>query len=283
MPAPQSPVLLYDNVFNRVRQYPAAVLSASSTATGSDVRVLSSGRRERAYWEAVSSVASNYVAADLGIGAAKIVDSLWIDRGHNVWGKTIQITGDDGAGGGAQSVVLTTPAQGAVGGDPTSNVMCATEEGALYALLLTATFAAHRRWIVYVSDVYQPLLTGVILGQRVQLPIFSTVMDEDAGKLAGLQTEQSDAGLLATSRVYDYRTLALQYAAIGSTTYDTTVRAMRELLFARKQLCFIAPNYGTYPARGWLYRHDGDTWSAPTQGVLRRLAIPFREVGAQIK
>lgn len=283
MSTPQSPVLLYDNVFNRTRQYMSATLAASGTATGADVRVLSSGRRERAYWQADAARANNYVASDLGAGAAKIVDTLWIDRGHNLWGKTVQIIGDDGAGGSTTAVNLTVPASGTIGGDPTTNTMCVTEEGALYALLSPTTFAARRRWMVAVVDNYQPLITGLLLGQRVQLPIFSTVMDEDAGKLAGLRAEESDTGLRATSRAYDYRTLVLQYANIGSTTYDGTVRAMRELVFAKRQICFIAPNYGTYPARGWLYQHDGDTWSAPTSGVLRRLAIPFREVGAQIK
>lgn len=281
MPTPQPPVFLYDNVFNRVRQYPGATLGASATATGGDVRVLSSGRRERAFWQAAASGVYNSVSSDLGVGALKSVDSLWLDRGHNLWGKTVQVNGDDGAGGSVTTALsFVVPAQGTVGGDPTTG-FAVTEEGALYTLV--ATSLARRRWFVYVVENWQPIICGLILGQRVQLPIFSTVMDEDAGKLAGLQTEQSDAGLLATSRVYDFRTLTLQYATIGSTTYDATVRTMRELLFARKQLCFIAPNYGSYPARGWLYRHDGDTWSAPTQGVLRRVAIPFREVGAQIK
>jgi len=286
MPNPQPPVLLYDNVFNRVRQYQSATLAAISTATGTDVRGLSSGRRERASWQAAAASAFSYVSSDLGAGVAKVVDSVWIDRGHNLWGLNVEVLADDGAGGSQVNTAhLQVPALNGdgsftPGGDPTTG-MAVTEEGALYAFF--PALAARRRFFVYIVENAQPRLTGVILGQRVQLPIFSTTMDEDAGALAGIANDESDTGLLASSRGYDYRTLQLTYANIGSTTYDNTVRQMRELIFARKQCCFIATNYGTYPARGWLYKHAGTTWSAPTSGVLRRTAIPFREVGAQIK
>jgi len=278
----QPPVILVDSVYSGVRQYPTAVFSASSSATGTDVRNLSSGRRERAWWQSASASANSGVTSDLGVGANKVVDSLWLDRGHqNCWGNTLQLNVRNDAGAVIDSRTWTVPASGTVGGDPTSGTLAVTEEGALYAFFVAT--AAGRYFDVFIQQAVQPLFTGLLLGQRTQIPYFSSTLDEDAGKIAGVVREQSDAGYEAVSRGYDHREFSLTYAKIGTTVYDGTLRQLRELLFARQQIAFVASNYGLYPARGWLMRHNGDTWSAPTTGVLRQVQIPLREVGALIK
>src|SRR3954470_6231685 len=146
------PVVLVDNVFDRINLYVTAVLLALSTAAWTDVRAIADYRRERSQWRAAAAAAGNYVQSDLGAGVTAAPDTVWIDRGHNLWGTTIRVYT------GANFVTLTVPALGTVGGDPTSASMCVTEEGALYSFF--APMAAAQTHKVYVVDNMQPRLTG---------------------------------------------------------------------------------------------------------------------------
>jgi hypothetical protein len=54
--APQPPVLLCDNIFDRTQLYPAAVLSTSSELTpGNEAAKLACYRREKMYWQAADA------------------------------------------------------------------------------------------------------------------------------------------------------------------------------------------------------------------------------------
>lgn len=280
---PQPPVFLVDNVFNRIRQYPGATLSSSGDAPGTDVRYLTRFCRGKQFWQSSTTDIQRQVSSDLGAGTTRAVDSLWIDRGHNLWGKTIRVVGDDGSGGSAWLLDLTVPATPTVdrwgrytnGGDPTTTVMCVTEEGALYSLFTLQ--AARRRFLITILESSQPLIPGIILGQRIQLPNFSARMDEDAGAITGERTEMSDTGRVATSRAYPHRELQVVYKRLGVTAYDTTARELRESVWARRCPVVILPNYGRYPAKGWLYRCTTPRWSAGTEGLSRPLTLDFAE------
>lgn len=288
MPTPQPPVLVYDNVFNRIRQYPSAILSSSGAAAGTDVRYLTRFCRGKQFWKADVAAAGKFVASNIGAGNTRAVDAFWADRGHNLWGKTVRITATDGAGLNPVTVDLTVPAVPAIdrwgryttAGDPTTGVMCVTEEGALYSFF--AALAARQQFKVAVVENWQPVLTGIILGQKTQLPNFSARLDEDAGVITGERTETSDAGRTATSTVYQHRELELVYKRLGVTTYDTQARDLREAVWARRAPTFIAPNYGRWPARGWLYRCTTPRWSAATEGVARPLTLSFAEWQASL-
>jgi hypothetical protein len=280
MPTPQAPLLLADNVFDRINLYANAVLGSSATIIGREVQYAADCRRERSYCQFSVSQANNFISSDLGAGVTKTVDSIWIDRGHNLWGKTIQVVGDDGAGGSVSTAAtIVVPASGTVGGDPTTG-FSVTEEGAVYALF--ATSAARRRWIIYVVDNWQPVITGVILGSRAQLLNFSSKRDEDAGGRIE-RTVESDAGYLAVDRVYSWRTCDLALDLIGATEYDSTIRTLRQQLFERNQPTVIIMNYGDKPERGWLFQYQGKSWGSPMTRVHRKWSGTFREVYAVVR
>ena len=288
MPTPQPPVFLYDNLFNRIRQYPTATLTSSGAAPGTDVRYLTRFCRGKQFWQGSYVGIQQFVSTDLGAGGTHAVDSLWIDRGHNLWGTTIRVSGDDGSGGSLWLVDLTVPAAPVIdrwgryttAGDPTTTVMCVTEEGALYSLF--ALQAARRQHKVTVLDNVQPVIPGVILGARLQLPNFSASMDEDAGVITGERSETSDTGRVATSAAYQHRELAVVYKRLGVTTYDVQARELREAVWARRAPVMILPNYGRYPAKGWLYRCTSPRWSAATEGLSRPLSLQFSEYQAAL-
>lgn len=371
---PQAPLILIDNVFDRVNLYPSAVLSSSGAAPGTDVRYIADYRRERTKWQAAVNSNDPNVSVDLGAGSSRAIDSVWIDRGHNLWGLTVRVDASDAAdfstGNGLQWVV---PARGTVGGDPTAG-WCVTEEGALYTLFVafaarryirvriagapnvanigTAGATTYRYFVVGVRadgtktaisaagvtntgnavlgavnfnritwaaipdaatyEVYKTdtgtrlatgvaglsfddtgqataavaatlgLLTGVIAGARTQLISYSDERDEDGGDRVE-RSHQSDAGYTATERVYAGRSFNLSLDLIDAPEYDAQIRTLRTLFFEKNQRAVVVANYGTHPARAWLYRLNSRRWSAPMKNAHRKCSIPLVEEGPVIK
>lgn len=280
MPAPQPPLILADNVFDRINLYPTAILSSTGAAAGTDVRHIADYRRERSQWKAATNAADRDVRVDLGAGNSRIVDAVWLDRGHNLWGLTVRVDASDAAdfstGDGLQWVV---PAYGTVGGDPTIG-WCVTEEGALYTLF--AAFAARRYFRVRVVSAAQPILTGVILGPRAQLIGFASERDEDGGERSENSVD-SDAMHTGSARVYHRRTLNLPLDLISAAEYDSTIRGLRAILWERDQPAVIVPNYGTHPERAWLYKYIGRQFRAPMTNAHRKFTLPMREWGPAVR
>jgi len=278
--APQTPLLLYDNVFDTVQLYPAGTVSADSARTGYEAHRVAGYRRERASWQPTAAAAGHYVQVDLGVGVTRAVDSLFLDRGHNLWGASIEVRySDTGTLPFTLQKALTIPAVGTLGGDPTLSTMSVTEEGACYSLF--AASAAHRYWQFFVTTNMLPVVTGLILGMRTQLLNFSTTFDEDAGERTE-NTATSAAGYRASDTTYSWRTCELGLALIGATEYDTAIRAAREALFKRNQPWVLAMDYGTRPERAWMFQYDGRTWGLSKKRVYREGRIRGRELGASL-
>jgi hypothetical protein len=284
---PTTPLLLVDNVFDTVNQYPNGTVSTSSERPGHEGFRVADYRRERTSWQAATTTAFQYVAVDCGVGVTRIVDCCFIDRGHNLWGKTVQITGDNGSGGGANSFAALVPAAGTLGGDPTTG-WCVTEEGAIYTLHPAmgfgtpgSGFSAKRRYLVYVQDSWAPVIPGIILGMRSQLDGYSSTFDEDAAERTQ-STAVSQVGYRGTDKTYSWRVLDLALSYIGVATYDAMIRDLRRLLFTKNEPAAIFMDWGTRPERGWMYQYDGTSWTAPKKRVYRETKARFREVGASL-
>lgn len=280
----QTPLLLLDNVFDTIALYTAATLDAASESTGREAFRVADYRRDRTWWQPTSDHNPNggYVRVDLGAGVTRGVDFLWIDRGHNLWGKTITLEGGDDGAAWPSAQAFTVPASGTVGGDPTWPSMAVTEEGALYSLRAT-TFSTRRWWRLRINYVaaFIPIVTGVMAGLKTQLLGYSATYDEDAGERTQA-TETSRAGYRGAALTYSWRTVDLDLKLIGSAEYDATMRTFRRLLFEHDQPAAVFLDYGTYPARGWLYQYDGTQWAMPKQRVHRGGRIRLRELGAAL-
>jgi hypothetical protein len=279
----RTPFVLVDNVFDRINLYPNATLSWSAAVVGREGNYAADYRRERSFYQAAAAAASNAIVVDLGAGNTAAPDTIWLDRGHNLWGKTIYVEGStDGAAWNNPGIVvaMVVPAQGTVGGDPTTG-WCVTEEGALYTI--TANVTARRYWRIYVSDVFAPIFTGVVIGTRVQLLGYSGTVDEDAGE----RFERSEASLIpgyaGDDRTYSARKIDLDLKLIGATEYDGSIRTLRRLLFDRNQPAVVCMNYGVKPERTWLYKYKGGQWSSPTSRTYRSAKISLYEYGPLIR
>jgi hypothetical protein len=279
--APQTPLLLWDNVFDTVTLYPGGVLDASSETTTREAFRVADYRRERSWWKPTGDASpnGNWVRVDLGSGVTRGVDFLMLDRGHGAWGRTVTLEGGPDGNTWDVSQAFTVPTQGTLGGSNLWPAMAVTEEGAVYSL--KATPLAARRWwrfrVNYVASLAQNL-TGIQFGLKTQLLGFSRVYDEDAGERTET-TERSRAGYRGTDRTYSGRTIVLDLAMIGAAEYDGAMRTLRQVLFHQNQPAWVFMDYETYPARGWLYQYDGRGWAMPKTRVHRAGVIRMVEVG----
>lgn len=277
--APQTPLLLVDNLLDVNSLYVAGTLVASSSLTGREPYRVIDARRERSWWQTAGAATGPTLGVDLGAGNTANPDYLFLDRGHNLAGKTVWVQYSDDGITYTTLIALVVPAAGVIGGDPTTG-FTQTEEGACYALFAAAA-AAHRYWLLvfHPGVSYQPVVTGAMLGKRTQLLGYSRTRDEDAGNRTEIQ-EMSRAGYLGTDKRYGWRTFALDLNYIGATEYDATIRTVvRDWMFTRDQPFVGIIDYGTKPERAWLYRWDGTQFSAPMTRVTRGLQIRGREVG----
>ena len=281
-----TPLIMVNNLFDRVGQYPTATLSASSEVVGREVRRVADYRRERSWWQATddgvaSTPAGNWMKVDLGAVGAQPVDYLWLDRGHNQNGATVVVQGSDDDITYQPGVTRTIPSLFTVGGDPTLTTMAATEEGCNYTLF--GQLAPRRYWRIlfpYTAGSI-PVITGVMLGLRSQFYGYATVYDEDAGERTQ-SAQTSDAGYRASVKTYSWHRVQLSFTNIGSQEYDSSIRVLKSSLFAGDQPFALVMDYENYPERSWLFKYDGAAWGAPKTRVHRSHSFFAREVGAAV-
>lgn len=277
---PIAPLLLVDNVYDTVTLYPTGTVTTSNERVGNEGHRVASYRRERASWQTSTTAAGHYVQVDLGATVSRDADFIVLDRGHNLWGRTVSVQHSADAITWVTLRSFLLPAAGTLAGDPTTTTGAVTEEGAWWALFAQSG-AARRYWRVSSPDIIAPIVTGLLLGLRSQLLGFSSTFDEDAGERTEA-TSTSTAGYRASEKTYSWRTLELGLAYIGAAEYDATIRTLRGWLFDRNQPAMIFMDHGTRPERGWLYQYDGKVWGAAKTRVYRSGRFRFRELGASL-
>jgi hypothetical protein len=271
---PNSPLLLVDNVFDAIGLYPGAAIDATSEAAGHEAFRAADYRRDRTSWQAINDGGGvdHRIRVQLPSGVA--VDSVFLDRGHNLAGKSVFVEG--GADGSAWPTSVQVNVPSVVGGMPAAPTMCQTEEGAAWSLFDPT--ASRLWWSLRVPHAtgFVPVITGIILGLRTQLVNFGKTFDEDAGGRTQ-PSQQSTAGYRASDRTYSWRTVTLDLDLIGATEYDGTMRTLRARLFDLNQPWVCVMDSGTHPERAWMYTLDGTTWGMPKSHVYRAGRIVGRE------
>jgi hypothetical protein len=278
---PTTPLLLFDNVFDSVVLQPGALVTASNEMAGREAFRVADYRRERTWWQPTTDGGGvdHWVRSQLP--AAQSVDYVVLDRGHNLYGKTLTLEGGPDGATWNVSQTLTVPAQGAVGGTPAAAAMAATEEGVAWTLFAPLASRLYWRLRIPYSASFIPVVTGLMVGLRTQLLGYSNIFDEDASERTEV-SETSKAGYRATDTTYSWRTCELGLELIGSTEYDNTIRAVKTALFDRNAPVMVFMDYGTRPERGWLFQYAGNAWNAPKTRVYRSARIRLRECGQRL-
>lgn len=285
--APQTPMLLLDNVADRVTLYPSAVLTASSAISGREVRRLVDYRRELTWWQPIDDGAANtpqgnWVLIDSGPGGASPVDFLWIDRFSNLFGTSVlvQMSDDGVTWPGSKTIVF--PAATVVGGDPSSGTASVTEEGAAYAIFGELQARRYKRVFFPYSAGFIPVVTGLMLGKRDQFLGFpSSGTDDDKERTDATAT--SDAGYQSAAARYSWRVPSLAFKLVGRNEYDGRIRALTDTMFDFGQPAALVMNWGDYPERSVLVAFSGAKMSRTQDRTTRTITIPLREVGHVIR
>jgi hypothetical protein len=271
---PNPPLLLADNIFDATVLYPGAVIDATSEAAGHEAFRVSDYRRDRTSWQAANDGGGVDHRIRVHAPFDVSIDSIFLDRGHNLAGKTVFLEGSLDGSSWPLSITLNVPS--AVGGGTTAPAMCQTEEGAAWTL--TGTTAFRPWWSLRIPHAtsFVPIVTGLLVGTRAQLLNFGKTFDEDAGARTQ-PTQQSTAGYRANDATYAWRTVTLDLDLIGAAEYDGTMRSLRAKLFEKNQPFVCAMDYGTHPERAWMYTVDSTTWGMPKSHVYRAGRIVGRE------
>jgi hypothetical protein len=279
--APQTPLLLVDNLFDLVTSYPGATLDASSEVIGREAFRAVDYERDRSRWEPLSDGGGSDLWIRVHLTVARAVDYAFLDRGHNLAGKSIFLEGSADGISWPTSVQLNVPASGVIGGTPASPAMAATEEAAAWTIIPATTARTWWRFRFPYSAGFVPQVTGVMAGTRTQLMGYSRVFDDDAGERTQI-AQQSTAGWRATDTTYGWRRVEISLGVIAPDEYDTTIRMLRGLLFEKNLPWVNLLDYGTYPERAWMMQYDGTQWGFPKSRVHRDGRIVGREYGPRL-
>lgn len=279
--APQTPLFLVDNVFDAVGCYPGATIDATSEIIGREAFRVADYRRDRSRWEPLTDGGGSDLWVRSHLTVARSVDYAFLDRGHNLAGKSVFLEGSADGVTWATSVQLNVPAGGVVGGTPASPAMAATEEAAAWTIIPATTARLWWRLRVPYASGFVPRVTGIMAGTRTQLLGYSRIFDEDAGERTQV-AQQSTAGYRATDTTYAWRTVEVSLGVIDASEYDSTMRMLRGLLFEKNQPWVHFMDYGTFPERGWMFQWDGTRWNMPKTRVHREGRITGREVGPRL-
>jgi hypothetical protein len=284
------PLLLIDNVFDTMGQYPDAILTPAAQSAGGINQVVgheawrvADGRRERSSWMAITS-GTAYLTSIRPTNDQIVRDTCFVDRGHNLWGGSVGISsllGDANSTDTRGVPALDGQGQFTPGGDPTTSV-CITEEGALwFRARPLPTSAAWSLVAIPSNPATLPVIPGAMLGQGMPLASYSKTFDEDAG-MRTQGDQQSTALWRGTEPTYHARTCQLSFGVIGAVEYDSTMRRLRAQLFAQNLPVMLCLDPAGHPERTWLYQLDQPQWAMAKSGVYRDGTLTFRELGPRL-
>lgn len=157
-------VVLSENVLN-TRIFPSHVLTANEEAAGREVSRVSSGRRQRAlnHWTPSTTNAAAYVQA--AFNRVRLVDCVFLDRGHNLGGKTVRIRASSDGFGTYTEQSATVPSQV----QPFSRLSdvngVRTEEGAWGWRFNSLSGLAVRFYVDAMGSGLRPEIVGLYIGQ----------------------------------------------------------------------------------------------------------------------
>lgn len=158
-------VMLSENVFN-TRIFGSHVLSANEEAPDREAARVSSGRRQRSQnlWSPITENAAAWIKAIFN--RVRVVDTIFIDRGHNLEGKEvrIQISSDNFATYTERPATLPTQTFAYSRLNQVNGVR--TEEGAWGWTFTPAAGTAVRLYVPAMGSGLRPEIVGLYIGQR---------------------------------------------------------------------------------------------------------------------
>jgi hypothetical protein len=193
-----TPLWLSDNVFDEIGATPDALLDtlgATDDAPGHEVWRVADGLRDRTWWTVTTPNATRHVRARLT--AARAADTLVLDRGHNLAGKTIEYLGFSSAGV-FEAIYLSATIPTTPGGLPSDATGCLLPTGEWWKTMTgTAAHAQHVVRIPAMGAGLVPLITGLTLGKAFRWPTHWNAPSayDDRRRVSWVTNRESEAGV----------------------------------------------------------------------------------------
>lgn len=269
MNTPQ-PWILTDNLWSR-SLYPSHVISANEAASDRPARFVGNGRRSASnYW--TPTTANNDAWNKVTCNRLRAADSIVIDRGHNLAGKTValQCSNDDFTT--TETVFSITMPSASMNNHLDNYYGVRTEEGA-WCKRFSERYAKY--WRLYVTaggSGYLPRVVGLFVGKSWSPPVFDYPWAEDDAELGG-EVSESDAGWEGMSAPWNRREGTLNVRLNGELDYDLArlwvagfygQRALMWLLYddaqADRAVCAVRPRglLGWRLEENWLHKRRAE-------------------------
>lgn len=228
------PVFLVDNLFNP-RTYLSHTLSASTTASGTSVEALSAGRRRAGAnvggWFANSLNTDAYVQSTFD--RPRAFDLLFIDRDHNLAGKSVSVRISDDSFTTYQEIgPLTVPSEPVPMAALYDGQIIVTDEGALLWWLGLQVGWEVRVFIAAMGSGLRPELAGLMLGKS-WTSAYAQIKPAEFGRPNLIRTvTRSPHAQSVSSEIGSYRTSEIHLRAESWEEYATARYHLEELYTA---------------------------------------------------
>lgn len=228
---PNTPLLLADNFFENVILHPSfAVANVSGDdVAGHEAFRVADNLRDMSSWTPVAANAQRWLYVDCL--ANQQPTCVILDRGHNLAGKTVNVTGYTDATLTTAVATISCTIPTVAGGLPSDANGCLTPDGVWWK---TFSIAAARVWALVTPALgagVAPIVTGLYLGTAYRFPAYMNApfADDYDTDVQPQRNELSRGGLRALSRRLNFRKIALSLD-LDATDYPAFDIQVRPLL-----------------------------------------------------
>jgi hypothetical protein len=191
-----TPLWLSDNLTDTIGASPDVILDnvQADDAPGREVWRIADGLRDRTWW--TPSTANAIREIRMRAPAPRAVNTVVLDRGHNLGGRFVKLEGYDAAGTFqvvyASATIPTTP-----GGLPTDANGCVTPDGAWWKVFTSASHSEHRFVTPALGAGVAPIITGLAIGTSYRWPSHWDAPSayDDRRRVSWVANAESQAGV----------------------------------------------------------------------------------------
>jgi hypothetical protein len=207
-----TPLWLSDNIFDEIGASPGVILDtggATDDAPGAEVWRVADGLRDRTWWTVTTPNVERIVRARSTV--ARAVDTIVLDRGHNLAGVAFALQAFDVAGS-FTGTYLTGTVRATVGGLPSDANGCLLPTGEWWKTFGTSTQFGHAFVVAAMGAGRAPLITGLALGQAYRWPSHWDAPSayDDRRRVSWAFNRESEAGVRVRRGRRVHRRLAMR-------------------------------------------------------------------------
>lgn len=192
-----TPLWLSENLADEIGASPDVLLdnTQGDDAPGHEAWRIADGLRDRTWWTPTTTNAPRTLRMRFIV--PRSIDTIVLDRGHNLAGSVLQYQGYSAAGV-LEATYISTTIRNTVGGLPTDAAGCLTPRGEWWITFAGAAAHAHHYITVPAMGAGKsPLITGLALGQSYRWPTHWDAPSayDDRRRVSWAFNRESEAGV----------------------------------------------------------------------------------------